>query len=125
MRTYRVIVPIFLKLSAVHENYFLGHILVYKQIGVGAQIGLLLIMMIKEQRRKPVTPLSYSARGQEPWGHPDTCQARSRGAAPPGQKGAQSSVPAPTAGRPAQYHQEAGVPGGPLPLSPPAPSPSQ
>lgn len=54
MRTYRVIVPIFLKLSAVHENYFLGHILVYKQIGVGAQIGLLLIMMIKEQRRKPV-----------------------------------------------------------------------
>ena len=72
-----------------------------------------------------MTPLSYSARGQEPWGHPDTCQARSRGAAPPGQKGAQSSVPAPTAGRPAQYHQEAGVPGGPLPLSPPAPSPSQ
>lgn len=66
----------------------------------------------REQRRKPVTPVSYSARGQEPWGHPDTCQARSRGAAPPGQKGAQSSVPAPTAGRPAQYHQEAGVPEG-------------
>ena len=71
----------------------------------------------EEKRRKPRTPVSYSARGQGPWGHPDTCQARSRGAAPPDQRGAQSRVPAPTAGRPAQYHQEAGPMGTPAPSS--------